>query len=311
MDTVFELRFLKRWSQRPCGNTPTRETFSIIRPLDLTRADYSEASDWLSGALKSRNADAEQVDAVVKDINAAPAKEMLAKLKQAGAKELFGVLTLTDIPSDVGWVVIPIPAGANGEAISKALVTAEAKQDAAVTTVRLVDGNWVSAVVNDVVIYGRPAAVDRLAHAVPVDHADLAKALQDGGDAPIILAIAPSDDTRKVIEQMMPQIPPIGSPATVITHGIKRATVTVNLPPAREFVDPHQSDSPEAARRSKHPRRHAPEHRAQRQRLPRARTRRRSTGGHGYAKGRRRSSRRHARFPEAAIDDVGADGDAG
>lgn len=61
---------------------------------------------------------------------------------------------------------------------------------------------------------------------------ELSQAMESVGAAPLGVMLIPTDANRKMIEQMMPTLPqPIGGPGTVLTHGVKWASLAVELPP--------------------------------------------------------------------------------
>src|SRR4051812_3261929 len=104
-------------------------TVAVAR-MDLGAYDRVAFEKWFADIIKA-NTDAKTAEWVQKDVHEGPGLGMPEKLKQAGAKEMFGVLTLSDIPNTIGWIVIPVPAGANAEGIARAFFEAAgAKVDA-------------------------------------------------------------------------------------------------------------------------------------------------------------------------------------
>jgi prepilin-type processing-associated H-X9-DG protein len=79
---------------------------------------------------------------------------------------------------------------------------------------------------------------------------DLAKALAAAGDAPVQLAVAPSADSRRVIEELLGRLPDEvgGGPATVLTRGVRWASLAVQLPPKPELRLIIQSEDADAAK---------------------------------------------------------------
>ncbi len=77
------------------------------------------------------------------------------------------------------------------------------------------------------------ATLRRFHDAKPTDRPDLSAALAAAGDATLAIALAPPADTRRVIEEAMPTLPPElgGGPTTVITRGLRWISLGVHLPP--------------------------------------------------------------------------------
>ena len=67
----------------------------------------------------------------------------------------------------------------------------------------------------------------------PAERPELREALMAAGNAAVQVAFIPPDSTRRVIEEIMPQMPVEigGGPSTVLTHGISWAAAAIDLSP--------------------------------------------------------------------------------
>ncbi|HZZ45225.1 MAG TPA: hypothetical protein VFE58_19970 [Tepidisphaeraceae bacterium] len=223
------------------------QTIAVAR-LDLATYNHAPIEQWFTTALTA-NTDAETAKRTLSQLHLGPVLSMPESLKDAGATELFVVCTLSNIPATPGWIVIPIPAGANPDAIAHSFFDSLGlKSDPGARPPALLrSGSIFATVVGDSLILstGDPA---RFQNFTPADRPELAAAFTAAGNASIILAIAPNNDTRQIIEQMLPQLPPPASvPSTVLTRGLHSAHLSISFPPNPNFNLLIQSDTPENA----------------------------------------------------------------
>jgi hypothetical protein len=223
------------------------QTAAVVR-FDLAKLDLDAAGKWLAEALGPGNA-ADGVRAAQQTAGAA-----VQDLKKAGAKEVFLFVSLADLPfrgPAPGFVVVPLPkAGAgDGDAIGRVLTTGKAAGANAGG-----GADWKAETVEGFVVAGQAATLDRLR--VPQDAAaaareDLAKVLAAGDtrEAAVVAAVVPTDDMRKVFEQMVPSLPAQvgGGPSTTVTHGGRWARLELNLPPQGSLRLTFQSENAAAA----------------------------------------------------------------
>lgn len=208
-------------------------TVAMVR-LDVTAYDRKAFEQWVADVVKANVKDARTVEMVTRGLRDTPVLAYPERLKEAGAKEAYGLFSFGDIPNSVGCLVVPVPPGADAERIARAcffLPVAKPAQEAGAGPLVLRDGKYFAAVVGDAVIMSA-GSPERYTNFASADRPDLAAALKGAGDAPLTAAFSPNEDTRKVIEQMMPQLPPPASvPSTVLTRGLRYANAAVTLPP--------------------------------------------------------------------------------
>jgi len=85
---------------------------------------------------------------------------------------------------------------------------------------------------------------------VPADWPKLTAALAAAGDAPVQAVLIPPASARRVIEELVPQLPKeVGNgPSTVLTHGITWAAAGLHLPPQAALRLVVKSQDAQAAR---------------------------------------------------------------
>ncbi|HEV3238701.1 MAG TPA: DUF1559 domain-containing protein [Gemmataceae bacterium] len=151
-----------------------------------------------------------------------PKKEIsdwLAAFTKAGAKEIYLVLSTKDLLSgNEPFFVIPLSEGANDEAIGKLLSTGPRMK---------------STTIGKAVVVGNESTLDRIREMKPSERPDLPKAFAAAGDTSAQFILLPSEDNRKVIDQLLPMLPKeIGGGSTkAFTHGVRWAALGVDGPP--------------------------------------------------------------------------------
>ncbi len=192
------------------------EDVAVAVHVDLARWDVPAFARRVLGKLAD--------DADVSKITQAGAGWTDA-LKKAGARDLFLLVDPADMP---GYPVaaVPIVAGADARAIA-AVLTGGAPG---------VPVRWPAAeTIRGVVVAGTPGALARLRAAAPAPapRPEVAAALDSGGSAPIVVAIVPTAPQRRVIEEAMPNLPPMigGGPITNVTRGITWASLSMASDP--------------------------------------------------------------------------------
>jgi hypothetical protein len=139
------------------------------------------------------------------------------ELIRAGVRELF-VLVSPAEPISPFAVIAPIAEGNDPKAV---IQTLQAHSFGAVEAHR------------QAVIAGWQPTVQRLKTLKPVPRPELTKAFAAAGNAPIRLAYIPSEDHRRVAEELYPKLPPIvgGRPVTTLTRGCLWAGAGLTISP--------------------------------------------------------------------------------
>jgi len=136
-------------------------------------------------------------------------------LRRAGAKELYLVFSVIDMPGPP-FVVVPLVEGADAAEIGR-LFCGGGKEP---PLVKFAD----CATVHDAVFAGTPAALERVRRQPAVLRAELSASFAAVGDESIAarLLVLPSADSRRTLEEMVPSFPAElgGGPMTDLTRGM-------------------------------------------------------------------------------------------
>ena len=141
---------------------------------------------------------------------------------QAGGKDIYGVYSMNDVP--YFFVVVPLRPGADVPMLKSWLATVAKGFDI---------GVFGQEQIGNVLVAGRKETVARVKTLQTTVRPELTAAFAAAGDVTVQVLLLPTQDQRRVIEEMMPSLPlPSGEiPSTTLTHGIVWAVVGVNLPP--------------------------------------------------------------------------------
>jgi len=150
------------------------------------------------------------------------AKQRIEKFTRAGAKEIYAVFSISDFP--FFFIVIPISSGADTKDLEDIIESIGGKfhNDPFEAFERK----------GGVLLAGRKETIDRL-RTMPssASRPELADALAAAGDATVQLAIIPTADQRRIIEEMLPTI------QTKITGEVPGATFSRGLIWAAAGID--------------------------------------------------------------------------
>jgi hypothetical protein len=171
-----------------------------------------------------------------------------ADFKNAGGKDLYFVFSLTDLPG-APFLVVPVDANADVEAIKGLLLggkPGEREQrfplPIAIEAVEKLD---------QALVAGSKTVLARVRSGRSENRPELAKAFAAAGDTTVQLLVLPTADSRRVIEELVPQLPKAlgGGPSTILTHGMVWAALGLSGPPRIELRMVVQSKDAGAANR--------------------------------------------------------------
>ena len=221
------------------------QTFSVVR-LDVTKIDVDAVLDKvvaiMSGFLDER--DKENMKKEIGEFRVR-AKDRVGGFVSAGGRDAYGVFSLVDFPRF--FVVVPTYGGLDKVSV-RSFVELIAS-DFSIGAVEVVEAKGAFLVAHKV-------TTDRLgAMARPVHRAELVDALSVAADRSLQVAVIPSVDQRRVIEEMMPMIPALsgqtaggeGARSTIITEGLQWAVLGFDGPPAMSLDITVQSKDNAAA----------------------------------------------------------------
>jgi|SRR5579884_1234915 len=200
-----------------------------VAHIDLSRIDAEAMLDW-----------AVEVGQLEKNEIEGPRQALrgwLADFTKAGGKDLYVIISLADLPTEP-LVVVPLAAGTDAEAVRRVLGSVKFFE-------QLHFEKFEQALI------GGEIARKRLRDAKPAARPEVAKAFAAAGDTTAQLLLLPTPDTRRVLSELIPALPPEagGGSTRPLTHGLLWAAVGVDLPPklsARLTIQSPDADSARA-----------------------------------------------------------------
>src|SRR5262245_32799845 len=180
----------------------------IVLRVDLARVDADAYFAKLAGVWKGG---AKELDGLKQTLGQA-----LADFTKAGGKDLYLVFSLADLMSGP-FVVVPLEAGADEKAIGKALSAA------------LPDFHGQGEKIGSALVVAPKTVRDRLRDLKPAQRPEVTRAFAAAGDAVVHALLLPTDDMRRVVEEMLPTLPKEigGGPGTALSRGLLWAAVAV------------------------------------------------------------------------------------
>lgn len=242
---------------------------AIVR-ADLSRVDTAALQAWIHDEIAKTALPPNEAKRMLQDLGGSVAgmKQWIDAMTKAGGREVFVLLDPIELVNNPPAVIVPLGETADAAAIVRLLDPMHAGERPAPPA----DGSGLHAYgvpdfraqrIGDIVAAGPEAALQRIidakaAAAANALHgkgeranvgAEWSAALSAGADAPVQLIIAPSPDTRRVIDELLPRLPPAlgaGSGAT-LTRGLRWASIALELPPKPAVHLWIQSSDPPAA----------------------------------------------------------------
>jgi len=181
--------------------------------VDLTRVDMDAIATKLSEYAKgseSALADAK------KELG-----DWLGTWTKAGVHDLYVVVSLADIPGQPPFLVIPLKGESDAKVIGEAMSRSKHLE------------HFKFEKIGSAVVGGGEKTMARLKTLKPDNRLELTKAFAAAGDSAVQAIFIPSNENRKVVEEIMPKLPQElgGGPITVVTRGLLWGAVGVDLTP--------------------------------------------------------------------------------
>lgn len=204
-----------------------------IAHVDLTRIDVDALLDW---AIEVGHLEAKEIEEPRRE-----SRGWLNDLIKTGGKELYVVVSLADLPFEPPLVIVPLAADAEDQAVRRVLGRVKAFEQLHFETF------------DHALIGGSASARKRLRGAKSAARPELAKAFAAAGDTTAQLVLLPTPDTRRVVDELLPMLPPQagGGSTRPLTHGLRWAAVAVDLPPKLSLRLVIQSPDADSAGRLK------------------------------------------------------------
>jgi prepilin-type processing-associated H-X9-DG protein len=152
----------------------------------------------------------------------------IGALRKTGAREIYVLLILPEIltpGASLPPVVVPLAQGAEAAAIGQLLCGGGATKPSVA---------WPTcATIHNAVFAGSNEALERIRRITAVARPELSAAWTTLGDTGAELLLIPSPESRRVIEEMLPNLPKElgGGPITTISQGLSWAAVGLNADP--------------------------------------------------------------------------------
>lgn len=183
----------------------------------------------------------------------ATAKSWLEAFKEADGTDVYMLYSIADLPDEEDpFLVAPLSPTANARAIAGLLCSGQPDGPTSLPA----DGgptngrSRVAERLGDAVVAGPRNTVERLRTLKPAARPEIRRALQAAGDAPVRVVLVPTADSRRVIEEMLPNLPAAvgGGPVTAVTRGALWAAMSLHTTPAVAVHIVVQSQDAQAAR---------------------------------------------------------------
>lgn len=187
------------------------QTIVVVR-VDLGRLEADPLIDKLVQIVPDAAAEQQQMRAGLQLL-----KEMFIK---AGIEQLFLAGSSVDVaPRSIPLFVIIPSAGSDAQALAEKLPR-PAK-------------DWKVQPMSGAMILGQSRVIERLKKLQPHTRPQLEEAFRAAGDSALQVLLLPSNNDRRVIEELMPHLPQEigGGPSTTLTRGLQWLALGMNAPP--------------------------------------------------------------------------------
>jgi Protein of unknown function (DUF1559) len=203
----------------------------LIAHGDLTRLDVEATAAKLAEYAKPLE---ENLAEAKKELG-----DWLGAWTKAGVREIYVVVSLADVPGQPPLLVIPLEGEGDGKAIIEAMSRSKHFE-------HLKFEKMGSAVVG-----GGPKTMARLKNLKADNRPELAKAFAASGDTAVQVILIPTNENRKVVEEIMPKLPKElgGGPITTVTRGVLWASMGVDLAPKLSLRGTLRSQDAETAKK--------------------------------------------------------------
>ena len=187
------------------------QTFAVIH-IDVTRVDETKLKELLKAVSGGYDEQGEHAAALL---------SWIPDFVKAGGKEIYLISGLADLAQRPYFAIVPLANGADAARLFEILDTIPTLKDQ--TRQQLGSALFV----------GTEQTFERLKTAKPVARKELAAAFEAIGDSAVQLLLLPTADSRRVIEELVPTVPPEvgGGSVKVLTRGILWAAAGLDATP--------------------------------------------------------------------------------
>jgi hypothetical protein len=187
------------------------DTFALVR-FDAARIDDTTVRRLINLV---------SVDAAFLSDDTSKHRKFVANLKVAGGAETVVVFSTPELP----WpslVFVPLTPRANEGELTRLLRNAPGANSG-------MSANWRVEKQGNALIAGAPAALARRMARKSAARTELPHAVAAAGDAPLAVFLLPTDEQRRVVEEVLPLLPDLATiPGRTLTRGVRWATLGVH-----------------------------------------------------------------------------------
>jgi len=140
---------------------------------------------------------------------------------KAGVRDMYVVVSLADVPGQPPFLVIPLEGDGDGKAIAQAMSRSKHFE------------HFKFEKMGSALVGGGEKTMARLKTLKADQRPELAKAFAAAGDTAIQAILIPSNENRRIVEEIMPKLPQElgGGPITVVTRGVLWGSLGMDLAP--------------------------------------------------------------------------------
>ena len=170
----------------------------------------------------------------------AQAGAQLNGLLKAGGRDIFAVFSMYDFP--YFFVAVPVPSGSDPARLHQQVLKLTEDFDV---------GDVETHVVGRLILVGLERTVTRIRTASPMRSRVLQESLEACADKTVQIVLFPSSDQRRILSEMLPQVPAEATPIQVTTIGqdLEWMALGFDGPPSISLNVTIQSASPDGAAR--------------------------------------------------------------
>jgi prepilin-type processing-associated H-X9-DG protein len=227
---------------KPCIDD---QTFAIIH-VDIGKLNLNSYIEMVRDLVsqQARPDIAENIQNDIKNFQD-QAGTQLNDLTKLGANDIYVVFSMYDFP--YFFVAIPIPSGGNETDLSKQVQLY--KQVEKIKNESFSKAGIELYTSDGLILAGLPQTIARLKTMSPVQSDALAKSLQACGDTTVQAALFPTSDQRRILAEMLPQIPAGSGKINFSTVGkdLEWAALGFNGPPSISLNVTIQSQNSDGA----------------------------------------------------------------
>lgn len=187
------------------------QTIAVGR-IEIARVEVDPLIDQLVELIPDADREQEQMRTGLKQVK--------GQFAQAGVDEVYFGLSLADVPhQSPAFLVVPAAEAAKAKALAEKLPRP--------------GEDWRAEPLGGAVVIAQSLTLERLKKIQPSERPQLADAFRAAADSAVQVILLPTNDHRRVIEELMPTLPAEvgGGPSTILTRGVEWLALGIDPPP--------------------------------------------------------------------------------